>query len=168
MSFASFILSSLRHYRGLHGLVIAGVAVAVAVLAGALLVGASVRSSLRDLALARLGNTDLVVSSSSGFFREALAQDIEQGPVVGAAPMLALTGAVMHEDSRRTAARVQVFGIDDRFLAFHDREPGAPAAGDAWISAGLAAELGAVADNGLLLRVAKPTDIPLEHPSGPP
>ena len=51
----SLIGASLRHYRGLHALVIGGVAVAVAVLAGALLVGSSVRASLRDLALLRLG-----------------------------------------------------------------------------------------------------------------
>jgi hypothetical protein len=40
------VRSSLRHYRGIHALVVAGVAVAVAVLAGALLVGASVRAAL--------------------------------------------------------------------------------------------------------------------------
>jgi ABC-type antimicrobial peptide transport system permease subunit len=165
MSLASFIFSSLRHYRGLHALVVAGVAVAVAVLAGALLVGASVRSSLRDLALVRLGATEVVVAST-GLFREELALDIEHAPIGAAAPILALTGAVMHEDSRRTAARVQVFGIDDRFLAFHGREPGAPASRDAWISAGLAAELGGAANDGLLLRLAKPTEIPLSTLQG--
>ena len=55
--------------------VVAGVAVAVAVLAGALLVGASVRSSLRALALERLGGVDHVVTSL-GFVREALAEDL--------------------------------------------------------------------------------------------
>ena len=49
-----------------------GVATAAGVLGGALLVGDSVRTSLRDLALARLGNTGYVVSRS-GFFREELA-----------------------------------------------------------------------------------------------
>ena len=52
-----------------------GVATAVAVLAGALLVGDSVRGSLRDLVLAALGRTDRVVVST-GFFREALADDL--------------------------------------------------------------------------------------------
>ena len=71
------VLARLRHYRGLHALVIAGVAVAVAVLAGALLVGSSVRASLRDLALARLGATEIVVSSTT-FFRDAFADDLRQ------------------------------------------------------------------------------------------
>jgi hypothetical protein len=131
----------------------------VAVLAGALLVGSSVRDSLRDLALARLGGTELVVSST-GFFRAALAGEIATSGVSMSVPILAVTGAVTHESSRRTAARVQVFGIDDRFLAFHGRESGAPAGRDAWMSPGLAAELGASPDDTVLLRISKPTDIP--------
>ena len=55
-----------------------GVAVAVAVLAGALLVGASVRESLRQIALGRLGATDVVVTSPT-FFRTALADDLGTG-----------------------------------------------------------------------------------------
>ena len=62
----------LRHYWRTNLAVVAGVATAVAVLAGALLVGDSVRGSLRDLVLQRLGRTDRVVVST-GFFREALA-----------------------------------------------------------------------------------------------
>ena len=50
-----------------------GVATAAGVLGGALVVGDSVRASLRDLVLARLGNADSVVSRN-GFFREELAQ----------------------------------------------------------------------------------------------
>ncbi len=53
-----FILSSLRHYRRIHFAVALGVAVATAVLTGALLVGDSVRGSLRDLTLQRLGRID--------------------------------------------------------------------------------------------------------------
>ncbi len=158
------IAASLRHYRGVHALVVGGVAVAVAVLAGALLVGSSVRASLRDLALARLGATGLVVSST-GFFREALADDV-RGALAGATPILALTGAVSHEDSRRTAARVQVFGIDERFLALHGLPAGAPAERQAWVSEGLAGELGAADGDSVVLRVAKPTDIPLSTLQG--
>ncbi len=50
--------ASLRYYAATNALVVLGVAVAVAVLAGALLVGASVRESLKQIALGRLGHTD--------------------------------------------------------------------------------------------------------------
>ena len=160
MTLTKLVAASLRHHRVLHGLVIVGVAVAVAVLAGALLVGASVRASLRELALARLGATDVVVSSTS-LFRERLADEIRASPVAATAPMLAVTAAVTHEDNRRSAARVNVFGIDDRFLAFHGHPGSAPRDRGAWMSEALAAELGARAGDRVLLRVAKPGDIPL-------
>ena len=143
-------LASLRHYRGVHIMVVAGVAIAVAVLAGALTVGASVRASLRDLALARLGNTHTVVSSAT-YFRDAL----------GPTPVIALTGAVMHDGTGRTAARVQVFGISDAFLRFHGLPGEAPRGREAWVSEALARELGAEQGAPLILRIAKPSDIPL-------
>jgi putative ABC transport system permease protein len=165
MNLRTLALASLRHYRGIHALVVAGVAVAVAVLAGALLVGASVRASLRDLALSRLGSTDVVVSSTS-YFRSALADQVRAPEVEAVAPVLAIVGVVMHEDSRRTASKVQVFGIDDRFMRLHGRTGDAPRDREAWISPGLADELGAAAGDGVVLRVAKPTDIPLSHLQG--
>jgi ABC-type lipoprotein release transport system permease subunit len=161
----SLVIASLRHYRGIQTLVIAGVAVAVAVLAGALLVGASVRASLRELALSRLGNTDVVVSSTT-YFREALAADLRAPEIAGAVPVLAVQASVMHEASRRSASRVQVFGIDDRFLSFHGRSGEPPAGRDVWMSPALASELGAALDDAVVLRVAKPTDVPLSHLQG--
>ena len=69
------VLLGLRHYWRTNVAVVLGVAIAVAVLAGALIVGDSVRGSLRDLVLDRLGRADRVVLSS-GVFREALAVDL--------------------------------------------------------------------------------------------
>ncbi len=70
--------ASLRFYAATNAMVVLGVAVAVAVLAGALLVGSSVRDSLRELALSRLGATDVVVTSPT-FFRSALADEVTAG-----------------------------------------------------------------------------------------
>ncbi|HXG90406.1 MAG TPA: ABC transporter permease [Vicinamibacterales bacterium] len=159
------VAASLRHFRALHALVICGIAIAVAVLAGALLVGASVRGSLRDLALARLGATELVATSPT-FFRDALAQELTGGDIQAVAPLVAMTGTVTHDDSGRIASHVQVFGIDDRFLAFHGRPAGAPSSRDSWISPALATELGADADDNVMLRIAKPSDVPLSTLQG--
>ena len=62
------VLRGLRYYWRTNLAVVAGVATAVAVLSGALLVGDSVRASLRDLVLDRLGRTDEIIVSA-GFFR---------------------------------------------------------------------------------------------------
>src|SRR5688572_9039008 len=99
-----------------------GVATAVAVLGGALLVGDSVRGSLRDLALSRLGRTGHGISSA-GFFRETLAEDLARRSGVPSAPLIATTGLVTHEPSGRRASGVLVYGVDERFWRFHGLEP---------------------------------------------
>ena len=170
--------ASLRYYAGTNALVVLGVAVAVAVLAGALLVGTSVRESLRQLALGRLGNTDAVVIAPT-FFRAGLAADVQsKSPqfVSGAAPLIVVDAAVSHDESQRTAGRVAAYGVDARFFEFHSRPPqegaastavaSAPQNREAFISEALAAELGARAGDSITLRVAKPTDIPLSTLQG--
>ena len=57
----SLVFRGLSYYWRTNVAVVVGVATAVAVLAGALLVGDSVRGSLRDLVLQRLGRADRVV-----------------------------------------------------------------------------------------------------------
>ncbi len=68
--------ASLRYFKATNAMVVLGVAVAVAVLAGALLVGASVRESLRQIALGRLGATEVVVTAPIPF-RAALADSLK-------------------------------------------------------------------------------------------
>ncbi len=72
MKTSKLVRRNLTHYWRTNLAVVLGVATAVAVLAGALLVGDSVRASLRDLVVQRLGETDYAITSN-GFFREQLA-----------------------------------------------------------------------------------------------
>src|SRR6266508_4682675 len=147
MKSRDLVLRGLGHYWRTNLAVIAGVATAVAVLAGALLVGDSVRGSLRDLVLQRLGRADRVVLSSA-FFREALAVDLEADQDFSAAfdgicPMIVTTALVTDQESGRRASRVQVYGVDDRFWRFHgvDGRTG-PANRDAFLSQALARDIG--------------------------
>src|SRR5688572_15852881 len=116
---------NLIYYWRTNLAVVAGVAAAVTVLAGALLVGDSVRGSLRDLVLQRLGNTDLVLASSD-FFREALADGLRadtsfQQTFTSVAPLISLPGLATNQDTGARASRVQVHGVDPRFWQFHSR-----------------------------------------------
>lgn len=165
---------NLAYYWRTNLAVVCGVAVAVAVLAGALLVGDSVRASLSDLFLERLGATEQVVTSA-GFFREPLAQEIQQderfaaGGFKDACPLVVLNGTITHEASRRWATGVQVYGVDERFWKFHGRETAAaraPREREILTSAGLAEELGINPGDALLLRVEKPSAIPIESLHG--
>ena len=158
------VAQSLRWYWRTNAAVVAGVAVAVSVLAGSLLVGDSVRASLRRIAVERLGRTDAAILGTA-FFREQLASDVRgadrSGAVTGAVPLVAVEGFVAHATNERRAGGVQVFGVDERFWRFHGVEGnGGPVGRQAYLSPALAAEIGAAEGDGVLVRVRHVSDIP--------
>ena len=142
MTLRRLLTRSLTHFWRTNLAVVAGVGVAVSVLAGAFLVGASVRASLRDLALQRLGRVDHVVTSGL-FFREALADELRTSGALGAAastvvPIIALEGFATHQESGSRAGGIQVYGVDERFWEFHGLtgDDPAPAPGAVLVSGG--------------------------------
>src|SRR5512139_4094989 len=116
------LLRNLLHYWRTNAAVVAGVATAVAVLSGALLVGQSVRESLRDLLAERIGATDYVVSADR-FFRGELARTLAAEDPPGGrpatSPIIAAQGVLLREGSVRQAYDVNVYGVDERFWQFH-------------------------------------------------
>ncbi|HEY9433262.1 MAG TPA: FtsX-like permease family protein [Blastocatellia bacterium] len=170
MNAVTLIKRNLTHYWRTNLAVIFGVATAVAVLAGALLVGDSVRASLRDLALARLGKTDLVVTAS-GFFRERLVDDLRSHDQFAAnfdaaCPIIALEAVVTRDENNARAGGVQVYGVDERFWKFHGANTQTPEGNDVLISQSLERELGAKQGDTLILRIEKPSAIPAESLHG--
>ena len=159
---------SLAYYWQTNLVVVLGVAIAVSVLAGALLIGDSVRGSLRDLSTRRLGHTDDLISSPN-FFREQLAADLEQrgqfasNGIGTTCPLIVLEGVVVHEPSKRRAGGVKVYGVDERFWKFNGVNSAlTPENRNALLSPGLANELGSTAGESVVLRLEKPSDIPIE------
>jgi ABC-type lipoprotein release transport system permease subunit len=166
MRASTLVRRSLTHYWRTNAAVVLGVATAVSVLAGALLVGESVRGSLADIVRQRLGNTDLIITSPL-FFREQLAADLAGAAGFAdrfraAAPLIVADAVVTEQESGRRAGRVKVYGVDERFWRFHDREPPAIDTRETVLSAPLARELGARTGAAVLLRIQRPSDIPLE------
>ena len=113
---------SLSYFWRIQLAVLLGAAVATAVLTGALLVGDSVRGSLRGLTLDRLGRIDYALVSER-FFREELAVDLSR-KLEGEAqfhretvPAILLNGTAVNAKSKARASRVQIQGIDERFTA---------------------------------------------------
>ena len=140
-------------------------------LAGALLVGQSVRASLRDLLVERIGATAYVVSADR-YFREDLLEQValsfsppthERRVSPSSCPIIAVPGILVRESSGRRAYDVNVYGVDERFWRFHGLA--APEGFDdraAIVGAPLAAHLGARPGDGLLLRIESDRDIPGE------
>ena len=161
MQTTQLIKRSFAYYWQTNLVVVLGVAIAVSVLAGALLIGESVRGSLRDLSARRLGKTDDLISAPN-FFREQLAADIGS-----TCPLIALEGVVVHEPSKRRAGGVKVYGVDERFWKFHGVTGITPPEDrNVLVSQSLATELGSNQGETILLRIEKPSDIPVESLHG--
>ena len=121
MTLFTLLLKSLRHFWRANLAVAAGVAVATAVLVGALLVGDSVRSSLRAMAVQRLGKTDFALVSPTPFpasladrlarlpeFKEQFDSIVAGFSARGGARMMDETTA-----SSRSVSQVQIFALGD-------------------------------------------------------
>ncbi len=170
MNAVTLVKRNLTHYWRTNLAVIFGVATSVAVLSGALLVGDSVRASLRDLALARLGKTDFIITAS-GFFREQLAGDLKShdrfaASFNGACPIVALEAVVTRDENNARAGGVQIYGVDEAFWRFHGANVRTPEGNDVLVSEALARELGSKPGDTLILRIEKPSAIPAESLHG--
>lgn len=130
------MLRSLFFYWRINLAVLLGAAVATAVLTGALLVGDSVRASLRNLTLERLGAIDHALIADR-FFREALANELKQEPgfdrnFEDAAPALLMSGSATHGRSRALATNVTIAGFDARTANFFPGDRSLPPPDD-WL-----------------------------------
>jgi ABC-type lipoprotein release transport system permease subunit len=115
MNFRRLLLENLLyHWRG-NLAVLLGVAVGTAVLTGALLVGDSLRGSLRHVAEEQLGWVDLALVNKR-FFREELAEKLSAKHLSPA--ILLQVSAAREQNGKPVAPRIRqvvLLGVDGRF-----------------------------------------------------
>jgi ABC-type lipoprotein release transport system permease subunit len=168
--YCQLFLSNLRFYALSHLGTMLGVVVASAVLVGALAVGDSVRGSLLDLALARIGRIDFALAAQDRFFRSALADDLR--PDISnhlATAVLQLPGTVALPDDSARANQVQVLGVDTNFFALA-RQPASldlTQPDTVLLNAPLAAQLQVKIGDAIVLHVKKPSLLSEEAPLSP-
>lgn len=157
MSLFSFILASARHYwRGHLGLLF-GAFLASAILSGSLLVGDSVRASLRRVAEFRLGKVQTGLLGGDRWFTETLARE------AGAAPLILAIGSASAGDVRVNGA--QVLGVESGFWQLGPSGRGPQlASGQVGLSESLARKLGAKTGDSVLVRLERPSAISRDAP----
>lgn len=163
------IIRGLRYYARSHAGILAGSSVAAAILCGALIMGDSVRESLRELALARLGGTHYALASQDRFFRQQLADDLQEGLGASNAPALIFNGVATRADGSARANHVNVLGVDARFWELASTPPPAVEfqTNGVWLNDRLAAQLNVQAGDTVLLRVPRPSLLPRDAPISP-
>ncbi len=171
-----FIRRSLRHHRRIHGAVVLGVAAATAVLTGALLVGDSVRGSLRALTHDRLGSIDAVLVSNR-FFDRRMADELNKATgftsrFAKAVPAIIFPHGTIDRPANGATARasdVLVVGCDANFwqLGTFPLEPDAlPGESQIVLNEPLAQELGVRVGDQVVLRLPKASAIAADSPLG--
>lgn len=164
----TFLLRTLVYHWRTNLAVWLGVVAGTAVIGGALVVGDSVRGSLRDMTLARLGPVDFSLSGPR-FFREQLAADLDAQITTSqldAVPAILVPGSLEKrgpgETSARTrAGRVNILGVGKRSPVLDQN--GGPLVPDdtrVILSARLARDLEVSAGDDVTLLVELPSDIP--------
>ena len=153
MNARTLILGSARYYWRTHLGVVIGAALGALVLTGALLVGDSVKATLRGQALARVGKADVAMTSGDRFFRSALAQSAGSE----AAPVLLLRGSVARADGAARVNAAQLLGVEEGFwrLSLGGQPIELPKDG-VILNQRLAQQLGVYAGDTLIMRVEKP------------
>ncbi|MBI1915639.1 MAG: ABC transporter permease [Planctomycetes bacterium] len=167
MTFARLLWRNLLYHRRGNLAVLLGVAVGTAVLVGALLVGDSLRGSLRVLALRRLGWVDQAMVLPR-FFREDLAKDLQDaGAAEHVCPALLLQGSVSKFAASRpprSANKVTVYGVDERFLAGDGNWLSKPGSAEAivYLNVPLTRALEAADGDEVVLHLQKDASVPRE------
>ncbi|RMF86906.1 MAG: hypothetical protein D6741_21290, partial [Planctomycetota bacterium] len=124
-----FVIASLRTDGVRHAAVAAGAAIACAVLVGALIVGDSMRASLRRLAIDQLGKIDSIVMPGR-YFRAELADEWTQTDAVSrffeaATPAVLIDIGIdnAEADPPRRANHVRLVGCRPQFFAAFPQSP---------------------------------------------
>jgi ABC-type lipoprotein release transport system permease subunit len=172
MNRRTLIWRSLRHRWRSHLGVLLGAAVGSAALIGALVVGDSVRGSLREQALQRLGWVDAAIAPGDRFFTAPLAAAIDEAghPAVTrrVAAALRLPATATRQDGAARANQVNLFGVQTNFwpAGLAGEFAGLPRR-SVLLNESLAAQLNARAGDGLVFRVHKPSTLSREVPITP-
>ena len=110
-----FSWNSLKHFWQIHLTVALCTAVATGVLAGALIVGDSVRGSLRNITTERLGAIQHVLLADHFFQPDLLKRQNKVGVIL-------LNGTVVAPQTQARASKVNVLGVTDGFFAFWEED----------------------------------------------
>lgn len=160
MRLGSLGLRGLVHYRVRYLLVLLACAVSSAVLCGALVVGDSVRASLRATAERRLGRARFALESADRYVTAELAGALSARLATEVAPLLDLRGTV--SSGALSVNGVAIVGVDARFWSLlagpEDGDP--PRPGEALLSTALADRLDLSSGGEVLLRFPKPLAMP--------
>ena len=170
LSLTRMIWAGMRHSWRVSGSVALGVATATAVIVGALLVGDSMRGSLRGLTVERLGKTEVAILPGGFFDPDGIIRD---GPPP--IPLIMFDSGIVEardtesDGSIRRAGAVQIIGCDDSFWQLDvsgNRPQQMPDDESVVLNQSTAMELGVEVGDLVTLRLPVEQAVPADSPLG--
>jgi len=112
MSLFKLILKSARFYRKLNLTIILGIALSTAILVGALIIGDSVKYSLQQITVQRLGKTSQVITAGERLFGQQLATELAEKTGTETAALLRANGFGVIDGGNLRINQLAVWGVD--------------------------------------------------------
>jgi len=112
MSFIKLIFKSIWYYRKLNLTIVLGIALSTAILVGALIIGDSVKFSLEQITVQRLGNTSQVITAGERLFRQQLAQELTKETGVQTTALLRANGFGVIDGGELRINQLAIWGVD--------------------------------------------------------
>ncbi len=163
----SLVIRTLLHFRGLLVPVAMGVSVATAVIVGALIVGDSMRGSLRFIAMDRIGSIETVLVAPR-WFDEGLAKNLTAGdlPIGPIQSVVFVQQAIAEKDTYR-ASEMALLGVEPDFWSLGTIRPERlPEDDEVILNQSLAEKLHSQVGDLITLRVKRQDVVPGDSPLG--
>ena len=159
MTFWRLVTRGIRFYWRNHIGLMLCVAISTATILSALVVGDSVRYSLKKIAISKIGRIHLALTSQDRFFRDELAKELNSQFVSA----LLLNGIAINTENRSRANNIQIIGVDDDFWKLGDINT-TIGENNAIINERLAKHLDIKSGDEILIKIRKTSLLPLDAP----
>ena len=166
MSFWNLVKRGIAHYWRWHIGLLIGVAITSVIVSGSLVVGDSVRATLKRQNDVRLGKVDVALVGGERFFTDALVEQVSADGAVRAGVM-ALRGTVSTAGGGTRINHVNVLGVAPDFwsLGLEQAESElAAVGGKVLVNEPLATAYGIAKDDTIIIRVEKPGALSRDAP----
>lgn len=158
------IIRSLSFYRRTALFQFLIILLLAAVITGSLLVGSSVKESLKRSSLERLGNTSMLISSGTRYFNSDLVQRLIDSSGIACVGILDLQGYCQSLGSQKGAFNVRINGINDAFFRFQGQDNIRLNQGEVAVNKRLSDYLGIGTGDEIIIRYSEISDIPGDAP----
>lgn len=164
MNYLSYIRQSIKHYKKGHLLILIGIIISSGIVTASLIIGDSVKMSLKQISQQSLGKTQYVITAQNRYFPVSFANKVASEIDALVAPLLVLKGSTSSDKNEIRLPDVQINGINSKFWNIGSNQALSLNKNEIAINKKMAKEMNLEVGDEILIRVEKASFVPLETP----